>query len=63
MQDPGILQMLAAMDSETGRYVAAVTNAQMALTLARQQLNSALVKSLEANLMRYESQATTGGPR
>ena len=55
--------MLAAMDSETGRYVAAVTNAQMALTLARQQLNSALVKSLEANLMRYESQATTGGPR
>jgi tetratricopeptide (TPR) repeat protein len=63
MQDPGVLQMLAAMDSETGRYAAAVTTAQMALTLARQQQNSALVKSLEANLMRYQSQAATGGTR
>jgi Flp pilus assembly protein TadD len=63
MQDPGVLQMLAAMDSETGRYAAAAATAQMALTLARQQQNSALVKSLEANLMRYQSQAATGGTR
>lgn len=60
MRDPGVLQMLAAMDSETGQYAAAVATVQTALTLARDQQDSALVTSLEANLLRYQSQAVAG---
>jgi tetratricopeptide (TPR) repeat protein len=63
LQDPAILQMLAAMQSETGRYADAVTTAQSALTLARQQQNQVLAASLEENLQRYQAQAATGAPR
>lgn len=62
-QDPAILQMLAAMESETGRYADAVTTAQTALNLARQKQNATLAASLEANLARYQAQAQGGaGP-
>ena len=61
MQDPAILQMLAAMQSETGRYADAVATAQQALNLARQQQNLSLAASLEGNLERYQAQAASGG--
>ncbi len=60
-QDPGVLQMLAAMQSETGRSAEAVTTAQAALQLAREQQNQALAASLEANVARYQAQAAAGG--
>jgi tetratricopeptide (TPR) repeat protein len=63
MQDPTILQMLAAMQSETGHYADAVTTAQQALNLARRQQNLALAAALEANLARYQTQAASGGGR
>ena len=68
-QDPAILQMLAAMESETGKFAEAVSTAQTALELAKQQQNDALAASLEANLSRYRAQALgqtqggVGGPR
>jgi tetratricopeptide (TPR) repeat protein len=68
-EDPAILQMLAAMESETGQFAGAVTTAQAAVELARQQQNGALAAQLEANLARYRAQAQsgaqsgTGGPR
>jgi Flp pilus assembly protein TadD len=61
MQDPTILQMLAAMQSETGQYADAMSTAQRALNLARQQQNFSLAASLEANLSRYKTQAAPGG--
>jgi Flp pilus assembly protein TadD len=62
-QDPAVLQMLAAMDSETGRYADAVATAQAAVELARQQQNAELATALEANLARYRAQALSGAPR
>jgi tetratricopeptide (TPR) repeat protein len=56
---PAVLQMLAAMYSETGRYPEAIGTAQRALELAQQQHNEELVTSLQANLRRYEAQAKT----
>jgi hypothetical protein len=58
-----VLQMLAAMDSETGRYADAVATAQAAVELARQQQNAELATALEANLARYRAQALSGAPR
>jgi len=61
--------MLAAMQSETGKFAEAVSTAQTALDLAKQQQNGALAASLEANLGRYRAQAQSqtqsgaGGPR
>lgn len=55
--DPAILQMMAAMQSETGHYAEAVTTAQTALDLARQQHNELLTPALAANLARYQAQA------
>jgi tetratricopeptide (TPR) repeat protein len=63
LQDPTILQMLAAMQSETGHYAEAVATAQTALNLARQQQNQTLAASLETNLARYQAQAASGGPQ
>ena len=60
-RDPAVLQMLAAMQSETGRSAEAVTTAQAALQLAREQQNQALAASLEANVARYQAQAAAGG--
>ena len=59
-QDPAVLQMLAAMESETGRYADAVATVEAALKIARQQGNDALGASLEANLERYRAQAQGG---
>lgn len=58
--DPAILQMLAAMQSETGRYAEAIATTQTALALARQQQNEPLASSLAANLARYQAQASAG---
>jgi Flp pilus assembly protein TadD len=57
VQQPGILQMLAAMYSETGRYAEAIATARRALELADQGQDHALAASLQANLQRYEVQA------
>jgi tetratricopeptide (TPR) repeat protein len=56
-QQPAILQMLAAMYSETGEFQKAITTAQKALDLATQQQNEELAKELRGNLARYELQA------
>ena len=57
---PAVLQMLAAMYSETGRYPEAIGMAQRALELAQHQHNEELVTSLQANLQHYEAQAKAG---
>jgi Flp pilus assembly protein TadD len=54
---PTILQMLAAMYSENGRYAEAIATARRALELANQEQNQALAASLQANLERYEALA------
>jgi tetratricopeptide (TPR) repeat protein len=59
-REPSILQMLAAMYSETGEYQKAVATAQHALDLAVQQQNDALATDLRGNLARYEHQAQEG---
>ncbi len=56
--EPAILQMLAAMYSETGNYAHAVTIAQQALDLAEKQQNGDLANALRANLVRYQQQAS-----
>jgi Flp pilus assembly protein TadD len=53
---PQILQMLAAMYSENGRYPEAVATARRALELANQERDQALVADLQANLQRYQAQ-------
>jgi Flp pilus assembly protein TadD len=61
-QDPTVLQMLAGMYSETGRYQDAVNTAQRALDLAVQQRNDALAKALRGNIARYERQVRGENP-
>jgi tetratricopeptide (TPR) repeat protein len=56
-QEPAILQMLAAMYSETGAYQQAATIAKQALDLAEQQQNSELANALRGNLALYQHQA------
>jgi Flp pilus assembly protein TadD len=56
-REPAILQMLAAMYSETGQYQKAVVTAQHALDLAIQQQNDPLVTDLRGNIERYQHQA------
>jgi tetratricopeptide (TPR) repeat protein len=60
-REPAILQMLAAMYSETGNFSQAVLIAQQALDMAEKQQNSELATALRANLARYQHQAL-GGP-
>jgi len=55
--EPAILQMLAAMYSETGNYQQAVTVAQQALDLAEKKQNGDLANELRGNLSRYQHQA------
>lgn len=55
--EPAILQMLAAMYSETGNYPQAVAIAKQALDLVEQQQNSDLANALRDNLARYQHQA------
>ncbi|HEX9273859.1 MAG TPA: tetratricopeptide repeat protein, partial [Candidatus Binatia bacterium] len=54
-KQPAVLQMLAAMYSETGRNAEAIATARQALDLAIQQHDSALTASLQANLAHYET--------
>lgn len=62
-REPAILQMLAAVYSETGSYQRAIDVARQALDLAEKQQNSELVNALRGNLSRYEMQArTASGP-
>jgi Flp pilus assembly protein TadD len=62
-KEPAILQMLAAMYSETGKVQQAVTTAQHALDLAVQQQNNELATALRGNIALYEKQAQNGsGP-
>ena len=62
-REPAILQMLAAVYSETGSYQRAIDVARQALDLAEKQQNSDLVNALRGNLSRYEMQArTASGP-
>jgi tetratricopeptide (TPR) repeat protein len=61
-RQPAILQMLAAMYSETGSYQQAVAAAQQALDLAEKQQNEDLATALRANLARYHHQAQEGKP-
>lgn len=60
MKEPAILDLLAAMYAETGRYPEAVTTARRGLDLATEQQNYELVASLKASLARYEAQARAG---
>jgi tetratricopeptide (TPR) repeat protein len=60
-REPEILQMLAAMYSETGDYRQAVSTASEALSVAEQQTNADLTSGLRANLARYQHQADRGG--
>lgn len=53
----GILQMLAAMYSENGRFADAIATARRALVLADQEQDQNLAASLRMNLQRYEAQA------
>ncbi len=59
-REAAILQMLAAMHSETGNYQQAVAIAQQALDLAEQQQNTDLANALRGNLARYQHQAQEG---
>jgi tetratricopeptide (TPR) repeat protein len=59
-KEPAILQMLAAMYSETGKYQQAVTTARQALALAEQQQNTDLAAALRGNIALYEHQAQSG---
>jgi tetratricopeptide (TPR) repeat protein len=61
-QDPVILQMLAGMYSETGKYQDAVTTAEHALDIAIQQHNDPLAASLRGNIARYTRQARGENP-
>ena len=56
-REPEILQLLAAMYSETGNYPQAIAIAQQALDLAKQQQNTDLATALRANLTRYQHQS------
>ncbi len=57
MQEPSILEMLAATYFDTGRYSEAVTIARRALDVATQQQNNNLVARLKTSLARYQAQA------
>jgi Flp pilus assembly protein TadD len=57
MREPVILQMLAAMYAETGRYAEAVATARGALGLAAEQRNQELEAALKADLEHYQALA------
>ncbi len=57
MQEPGILEMLAATYSDTGRYSEAVDVARRGIELATQHHDDGLAARLKASLARYEGLA------
>jgi len=60
MQEPAILEMLAATYSDTGRNSEAVEIARRGLELARQRHDEGLAARLTASLARYEGLARNG---
>jgi tetratricopeptide (TPR) repeat protein len=54
--EPAILQMLAAMYSETGKFQAAFDTAQHALAFAQARNDGTLAATLRADLQRYQHQ-------
>ena len=56
MQRPTVLQMLAAMYSENGRYAEAIATARRALDLANAEKDGMLASALQGNLQHYEAQ-------
>ena len=56
-QEPAILQMLAAMYSETGKYAQAISTAQTALDLAGKRNDQDLATALRGNINHYQYQA------
>ena len=56
MQRPTVLQMLAAMYSENGRYTEAIATARRALDLANAEQDGSLASALQGNLQRYQAQ-------
>ncbi len=60
MQEPAILEMLAATYSDTGRNSEAVEVARRGLELARQRHDEGLAARLMASLARYEGLARNG---
>ena len=61
MREPAILDILAAMYAETGRYPEAVATARKALDLAGEQRDAELAASLRSSLERYEALARGAG--
>jgi Flp pilus assembly protein TadD len=57
MREPVVLQMLAAMYSELGRYPEALATARQAMALAAGQRNGELEAALKADLDRYAALA------
>lgn len=55
--EPAILQMLAAVYSENGKFQQAIDTAQHALELAAQRQDTELTTALRANIERYQHQA------
>jgi tetratricopeptide (TPR) repeat protein len=55
--DPQVLDMLAGLYSEAGRFSEAVGTARQALALARQQNNRNLMEALNVRIAYYEDQA------
>jgi len=55
--EPAILQMLAAMYSETAQFDKAVSTAQHALDVATEEKNDELAGALRGNIARYQMQA------
>ena len=62
MQEPAILEMLAATYSDTGRYLEAVEVARRAVDLAGQRHDENLSARLKASLARYEGLAQNRRP-
>ena len=63
MGEPVILQLLAAMYAETGRFPEAIATARRALGLATDQRNQDLQGALKADLDHYEGLARGAGQR
>ena len=61
-KDPAVLQMLAGVYSDSGKYAKAVEVAQQALDEAEQRKDEELAGQLRANLTRYRAQAQSAHP-
>jgi tetratricopeptide (TPR) repeat protein len=60
-REPAVLDMLAAMYAETGRYQQALATEREVLALAGQQHNTDMEAMAKANLQRFAAMAASGG--